>query len=76
MREAALPHIFFHPDYTVGSGIEPDLLTLPKEALAGLTVAGLTAGGESHPAPKTSLLKPAGWQARRILAQIKKFGVR
>ncbi len=22
-------HIFFHPDYTVGSGIAPDLLTLP-----------------------------------------------
>jgi hypothetical protein len=22
-----LPHIFFHPDYTVGPGIAPDLLT-------------------------------------------------
>jgi hypothetical protein len=21
-------HVLFHPDYTVGSGIEPDLLTL------------------------------------------------
>jgi len=27
----------FHPDYTVGSGLSPDLLTLPKtwKALAG-----------------------------------------
>jgi len=51
-------HIFFHPDYTVGSGISPDLLTLRSkaaQALAGSTVAGHTAGGESHPAPKTSL---------------------
>ena len=43
---------------TIPSALEftPDLLTLPNEvgqALAGLTVAGLTAGGESHPAPKT-----------------------
>jgi len=39
---------------TVGSGIAPDLLTLfKKQALAGLTVAGLTAGGEFRPAPKT-----------------------
>jgi len=29
--------VFFHPDYTVGSGIGPDLLTFPekREALAG-----------------------------------------
>ena len=49
-------HIFFHPDYTVGPGIAPDLLTLLtniEQALAGSTVAGHTAGGELHPAPKT-----------------------
>jgi len=31
--------ILFHPDYTVGSGVAPDLLTLPsfeEQALAGL----------------------------------------
>jgi hypothetical protein len=43
---------------TVGPGIAPDLLTLREQALAGLTVAGYTAGGEFHPAPKTYWLKP------------------
>lgn len=56
MRERIL-HIFFHPDYTVGPGIAPDLLTLHvsklTQALAGLTLTSFTAGGESHPAPKT-----------------------
>jgi len=28
-RTAGLTHIFFHPDYTVGSGVTPDLLTFP-----------------------------------------------
>ncbi len=39
--------ILFHPDYTVGPGVTPDLLTLwlwPK------ALAGYTAGGELHPA--------------------------
>jgi hypothetical protein len=52
---------------TVGSGIAPDLLTLlqrTKQALAGSTVAGPTAGGEFHPAPKTYLLP--GNQARGL----------
>ncbi len=44
----------FHPDYTVGSGIAPDLLTLLKEALAGSGIASDTAGGELHPALRTS----------------------
>ncbi|ABX63864.1 Hypothetical protein BCAN_B0693 [Brucella canis ATCC 23365] len=46
---------------TVGSGISPDLLTLkwhanrlPFQALAGLKIAFHTAGGEFHPAPRTS----------------------
>jgi hypothetical protein len=49
-------HIFFHPDYTVGPGLSPGLLTLLTQALAGSTVAGHTAGGEFHPAPKTYLI--------------------
>jgi hypothetical protein len=28
-------HIFFHPDFTVGPGVSPDLLTLHAQALAG-----------------------------------------
>ena len=35
--------IFFHPDYTAGTGITPVQLSL----------ADFTAGRESHPAPKT-----------------------
>jgi len=30
-RTAGLTHIFFHPDYTVGPGVTPDLLTLSSE---------------------------------------------
>jgi hypothetical protein len=42
----------FHPDYTVGFGIAPNLLTSPfqRRALAGLRTVPLTAGGELHPA--------------------------
>ncbi len=41
--------ILFHPDYTVGPGVTPDLLTqgIRKKAMA---LAGYTAGGELHPA--------------------------
>jgi hypothetical protein len=42
---------------TVGSGIAPDLLTLPPErrqALAGWALRAITAGGELHPALRTS----------------------
>jgi len=38
--------ILSHPDYTVGPGITPDLLTF--QTLKAL--AGYTAGGEFHPA--------------------------
>jgi len=31
MGQSRLLHIFFHPDYTVGSGITPDLLTSSGE---------------------------------------------
>ena len=43
--------IFFHPDFTVGSGISPDqpLHTLTQR------VADFTAGWELHPAPKNLL---------------------
>jgi hypothetical protein len=41
--------IFFHPDYTVGTGIPPvQPLPLNRERVRGLS----TAGRESHPAPK------------------------
>jgi len=39
--------ILYHPDYTVGPGISPDLLT-PSEK-EGRSRA-ITAGGEFHPA--------------------------
>jgi hypothetical protein len=55
-RPAAFGPVLFHPDYTVGSGITPDLLT-PRtcgpKALAGLGIAAFTAGGELHPALRT-----------------------
>jgi hypothetical protein len=47
---------------TVGSGIQPDLLTLPdqvRKALAGLEANLLTAGGDLHPALRTNAGKPA-----------------
>ncbi len=50
------PHylVLFHPDYTVGSGIAPDLLTFRKpEALAGSGINPDTAGGELRPALRT-----------------------
>jgi hypothetical protein len=40
-----LAHIFFHPDYTVGSGIAPD------QPLYGSWA--MTTGGDLHPALKT-----------------------
>jgi len=48
--------VLFHPDYTVGSGISPDLLTFRRkpEALAGCGHAPDTAGGELHPALRTA----------------------
>jgi hypothetical protein len=54
--EHVMTHIFFHPDCTVGPGFSPDLLTLHQWLHAGargLGRDGHTAGGESHPAPKT-----------------------
>jgi len=33
-----MTHIFFHPDYTVGPGISPGLLTLQPQALAGSAI--------------------------------------
>ncbi len=45
-RVYCFPHIFFHPDYTVGPGVAPG------QPLS--RVADFTASGESHPALKTS----------------------
>jgi hypothetical protein len=45
---------------TVGFGIAPNLLTLPppsRKALAGLGFVTLTAGGEFHPALRTSAVR-------------------
>ena len=53
---------------TVGSGIQPDLLTLPtigREALAGLEANLLTAGGDLHPALRTNAGK-ASISANRL----------
>jgi len=47
-----LPQHFFYPDYTVGPGLSPDLLTLLTQALAGSEVYLHTAGGELRPALK------------------------
>ena len=44
-----------------------------RKALAGLTVAGLTAGGESHPAPKTYCCADH-MTGGNTLAQMKKDG--
>jgi hypothetical protein len=33
-----MTHIFFHPDYTVGPGFSPGLLTLQPQALAGSAI--------------------------------------
>jgi hypothetical protein len=42
--------ILFHPDYTVGPGMTPDLLTSSNsQGIAG-PLAGYTAGGDLHPA--------------------------
>lgn len=43
---------FFHPDYTVGSGLTPDLLSRLATPLAGSDLSVDTAGGEFHPALK------------------------
>lgn len=53
---ASLCLVLFHPDYTVGSGLSPDLLTFRlwrPEALAGSGKNPDTAGGELHPALRT-----------------------
>jgi hypothetical protein len=42
-RPCAQIAIFYHPDYTVGSGVSPD---------PALRLAGSTADRELHPAPK------------------------
>src|SRR5258708_5091862 len=54
-RELPQPFSFIRT-LTVGFGITPNLLTLPRErkALAGLGYVTLTAGGDFHPALRTS----------------------
>ena len=55
---ALLSSVLYHPDYTVGPGITPDLLTLlvkAKRRSRALCVCTFTAGGELHPALRTFL---------------------
>src|SRR5476649_1160903 len=58
-----------YPDYTVGPGISPGLLTLlPMSSTSatsarGLGIAAITAGGELHPALRTCRVVAQG--ARR-----------
>ena len=47
MRKAAESSVFYHPDYTVGSGITPDQPTRNGRLM------DYTIGREFHPAPKT-----------------------
>ena len=46
---------FFHPDFTVGSGVPPDHASLPKTG--GGRLAGCTAGRELHPALKNLIIR-------------------
>jgi hypothetical protein len=45
--------VLFHPDYTVGPGIAPDLHPFSRKALAGSRALPHTAGGEFRPALRT-----------------------
>ena len=60
--------VLYHPDYTVGPGITPGLLTLLPEGTGarGLTrFRTITAGGEFHPAPRTFAAMKGGIQKHR-----------
>ena len=50
-RNGQAARILLHPDYTVGPGVSPDLLTPRPKPKA---LAGYTAGGELHPALRMS----------------------
>src|SRR5690606_776060 len=50
---STLHPVLFHPDYTVGSGITPDLLTPAAAGRSRAWRCRLTAGGELHPALRT-----------------------
>jgi hypothetical protein len=53
---------FFHPDYTVGSGVSPD---------HALRLAGYTAGRELHPALKSAFVFVASIKTRLSFANRK-----
>jgi hypothetical protein len=69
-RELRLSRPFsFIRTLTVGFGFTPNLLTLPwvRKALAGLGCVTLTAGGDFHPALRTSAARyeqPTGIMAK------------
>jgi len=56
LPRSQLAIILFHPDYTVGSGIAPDLLTsgLQRPKRSRARAKTLTAGGDFHPALRTA----------------------
>jgi hypothetical protein len=62
MNQGAIPkadklgYSLFRPDYTVGFGITPNLLTSSLKSARGLPAKQVTASGELHPALRCSLL--------------------
>jgi hypothetical protein len=57
-----MTHIFFHPDYTVGPGFSPGLLTLRlfmPQALAGSAVMAIPPVGNCTPPRRRIWLLPA-----------------
>jgi hypothetical protein len=56
-RASACP-VLFHPDYTVGSGITPDLLTLPasRKALAGFGISPIYRRWGIAPRPENNVI--------------------
>jgi hypothetical protein len=64
-----MTHIFFHPDYTVGPGFSPGLLTLQSfrlQALAGSAVMAIPPVGNCTP-PRRRIVCLRE-QARKIVA--------
>lgn len=63
-RMVAIP-LSLYPDYTVGPGIAPGLLTsrgdCRRTSARGLGVAAITAGEESHLALRTRSREDCGW---------------
>jgi hypothetical protein len=60
-----MTHIFFHPDYTVGPGISPGLLSLQPQALAGSAIGlAIAPVGKFTPPRRRIKLSPVLKRAR------------